>query len=655
MKNNPFELKIGKPVDIDWKEGSFLDFDQSSADPRFGHSTLDTERRPFQSRYFIIAVMAVLGIFVYRLSYLQIVSHERYLALAEGNRLREQMLLAPRGLIYDRNRQELVRNEPSFELVLTPLDLPRDENVKNLEIIDVSKFFGLEEEAVRQIVAGSSPESFFPITLKQSVEREKAIIFITQESSYPGFSIQNNPERFYIDGEKFSHIFGYTGKLTENEYDKLKSDGYLYNDILGKDGLEAQYEEFLRGVLGKRLVEVDAKGFVKNTFQQKDPKPGSNLHLNLDAELQRVLYDSLVSETQAHRATKAAAVAIDPKTGGILALVNIPSFDNNLFAKGISLDDYARLITDPNQPLFNRATSGTYPPGSTVKPLLAAAALQENVIKESTRIFDGGQIVVPNQYNPGITYVFHGWKRDGLGSMDVYSAIAMSSDIYFYTVGGGQENLNITGMGANRVADYFKKFFLGQTTGIDLPAEKAGLIPTPEWKSQRFAGNAVEEMWFLGDTYNMSIGQGFVLVSPLQLTVATAAIANGGKVMRPRFVSEITDRDGNLIKKFEPEILNSGFINPEYIEMAKRGMRQTITAGTARILESLPIAVAGKTGTSQFDGSDLRRTHAWFTSFAPYDDPKIVLTVLVEAGGEGSSAAVPVARDVYEWYAKNRM
>lgn len=634
---------------------SFLDFDQSSVDPRFSQDYYEEGAVPFRKNYAIAAILFIFAIFGLRLFNLEIVHGQEYLGLAEGNRLRVQYTLAPRGLFYDSHGQIVVQNEPSFELVFIPSDIPKEDDLKKELFQAVAQHFELDVKIVEDRVNSADVKSFHSVTLVQDVDKEKAISFLVSPFNYPGFSIQSNPRRQYIDGKVYAHAFGYTGKLTDSEYQKLKDQGYLYNDLIGKSGLEVYYEEFLRGVPGEKLVEVDANGTVKNTFQEKKALPGDDLYLYLDAGLQKQLFDSIEKQLSLHRATRAAAVAVDPKTGGVLALISIPSFDNNNFAHGVSEQQYQALLKEGDLPLFNRAIAGTYPPGSTIKPLLAAAALQEGVIDDDTKIFDGGALYVPNQYDPSLVHTFHGWQRAGLGIMDVYSAIAMSSDIYFYTVGGGQSDLNIDGLGINAIAHYLRKFYLGRTTGIDIPGEKSALVPTPEWKEERYAGSPVDQKWYLGDTYNTSIGQGFMLASPLQVSLATAAIANGGTVMKPQLVKKIVDREGKEILNYEPEILSSGFIDSENIKIVQKGMRQTVTEGTARSLSQLPITVAGKTGTSQFDGSDLSRTHAWFTAYAPFEDPQITLTVLIEAGGEGSGAAAAVAREVLGWYALNRL
>ena len=654
-RKNPFEVKVDQPIEVDWQEGKFLEYDQSSPEQRGAQELIEDEKKPFAFKtvYYLLLIMAI--VFFFRLFDLSVLRGQEFFALAEGNHLRVQKLLAPRGIIYDRYGEELAYNQPSFELVLTPLSLPKDQQSLEAVVSSISDFFKVDAGFITELISSVDRASFSPVTVKRNIEYETALAFITQQDQYPGFSIQNNPQRVYRDGPIYAHVIGYTGKLSVSEYEELKEKGYLFNDEVGKSGLEAKYEPFLRGELGERLVEVDAKGTIKSTFQEKSPQTGSSLYLNIDAALQKVLYEALMRQSTLRRAKRAAAVALDPRNGAVRALVSLPSFDNNWFAQGITPDQFRQIVKDADLPLFNRVISGTYPPGSTIKPFLAPAALQEGIVSKSTRIFDGGRLVVPNQFDPSKVHIFRGWNLAGLGNVDAVEAIAMSSDIYFYTIGGGQSKLGISGLGPNLIADYLGKFFLGKVTGIDLMSEKAGLLPTPEWKAQKFASDKIQRKWFLGDTYNMSIGQGFMLATPLQIAVATAAVANGGVVYQPRIVEKITDSEGNTLEQWSPRVLNANFLDEEYLEVARKGMRQAVTSGTASYLASLPIAVAGKTGTSQFDNSDLSRTHAWFTAFAPYEDPQLVLTILIEAGGEGSGAAVPVAREVFDWFAKNRL
>jgi penicillin-binding protein 2 len=376
------------------------------------------------------------------------------------------------------------------------------------------------------------------------------------------------------------------------------------------------------------------------------------LTLNIDKELQTRLYNSLKGQNLGKR--KAAAIALNPKNGEVLALLSLPGFDNNLFAQGIKPEEYRQLINDTNLPLFNRAISGMYPPGSTVKPMVAAAGLEEGVIDESTTIVDRGVLVIPNQFDPSKSFDFYGWKRDGLGPMNVRNAIAQSSDIYFYTVGGGHPNSSIKGLGAEKLAEYYRKFNLGKLTGIDLQGEKPGLVADPQWKANYFKEDAILSHWYLGDTYHISIGQGDMLATPLQVAEWTAVIANNGVGYKPKVLKAIRDSTGKTILENQPEVLVEKFLTDDNLKIVQEGMRQVVLAGSARQLVDLPISAAGKTGTSQFDGSDPKKTHAWFTAYAPFEDPQIVITVLVEAGGEGHAVAVPVVKQILQWWAENR-
>ena len=403
-------------------------------------------------------------------------------------------------------------------------------------------------------------------------------------------------------------------------------------DYIGKTGVEYGYEKNLRGVNGKQEVEVDSAGNIQKDFGITEPVPGSDLVLGIDADLQKKLQDSLQAKLDETGTKTAAAVAIDPRNGEILAMVNLPSYDNNLFAKGISADDYQKLMSDPDKPMFNRSISGEYPPGSTFKPLVAAAALQEGTITPSTTLD------CPAAINIG-SYSFPDWKTHGL--TDVRKAIAESVDIFFYAVGGGWNN--ITALGIDKIHEYADKFGLGRKLGIDIPGEASGLIPTQQWKQDK-----IGERWYLGDDYHCAIGQGFVTATPLQLANYIAAIANGGTVFQPHFVDLIKKVDGS-VEKVNPVVLNKNFISSANLQVVREGMRQTVLSGTAQPLKDLPVEVAGKTGTAQF-GSGNEREHGWFVSFAPYNNPTIAMAVLVEGGGEGFSTAEPVTHDVYQWY-----
>ncbi len=598
---------------------------------------LDDERDFINYSFISFITIVGLVILLGRIFFLQGVKGSEYKALAEGNKLRVQYTLAPRGLILDSYGKVIAGNIPSFELVAITADLPKDQGEFDQKISEIAQILGKDESELKDEISKMALDSYQGQTLAENLTKDQALILIGKQDELKGFLVQNNAIREYKDPEVFSPLVGYTGKITASELKDHESDNYALNDYIGKTGLEIEYEQYLRGVAGKRQTEIDAQGNFKKTLAEIPGTPGENVKLNIDYDLQKTLYDSLRMQMAKFGAKKAAALATNPKTGQVLALISLPSFDNNLFAQGISQDEYAKLLNDPNKPMIDRVVSGTYPPGSTIKPVMATAGLTEGVINTKTKILDDGAIHVG-------TFTFNGYERSGLGIMDVYSAIAKSSDIYFYTVGGGNSKTGFQGLGPEKIADWFHKFHLGDSLGIDLPGEKSGLVPDPNWKE-----SVKKEKWYLGDTYHESIGQGDVLVTPLQINSWTATVANGGKVMQPYILDEVEGKT-----KMQPKVLVDQVADPSVIKIVQDAMRQTVTSGSGHALASLPIEVSGKTGTAQFDARDLRRTHALFTSYAPSQNPQIALTILVEAGGEGHLVAVPVAHDVYAWWAANR-
>jgi len=617
-----------------------IDWEESLGNAKDPEDYYEAHNKPSSPVLFIAALVLIFAGMAFKLVNLQLVHHGQYVKLADSNHIRVQEILAPRGMIYDSQGQSLVQNVPSFELVVTPLDLPKP---YDQELTNLSKFVSFDVQGLSSELAAKDPESFQPITVVPNLDHETAVLFESRQNDFPGFSIENNPIRQYTDSQIFSDILGYTGKINDSELAAYPNQNYLSNDYIGKTGVESNYERYLRGIAGQKQVQVDARGNAQSVLGEIAAQPGENLVLNIDAGLQTELYNDLVKR---NNNKKAAAVAIDPRTGAVLALVSVPGYDNNLFAKGISKDDYSKLLSNPQNPLINRAISGIYPPGSTIKPVIASAALQEGVVTPEQKIVDNGDLVVGN-------FHFRGWKPGGLGPMDIRSAIAMSSDIYFYTVGGGQTNLGIAGLGPQRLDKYDYLFGMGQKLGIDLPGENPGIIGGPDERAARQTNPALAG-WYLGDTYHISIGQGDMAVTPLQDAEWISAIANGGTLYRPFVVNKVTDSSGKVIMQNKPQIIRSNFIDPKNIEIVREGMRQTVTAGTAKSLQSLPIPAAGKTGTAQFDDANPGAAHAWFSAFAPYDNPQIAITVMIEAGGEGSTAATPVVKDALMWWAQNR-
>lgn len=641
---NPFEVYTSITKD---KTPKGLDWEESALDSQtYINEVYDSDRDKPTLRWLKVLMLACFLVAGVKIFSLQIIQGDNFRKLSESNRIRRQPLLAPRGIIRDRYGEVVAQNTPSYNLVAVPFDLPKeglDEVIKKL-----SGVFGMAEEEIKAKLAGVDRASIEPVVIKPDISQQQSILFDTEASEFLGFSIQNIPVREYVQAPVFSHLLGYTGAVGPGEVDASVEDLYESYDFIGKSGVEIVYEKYLHGKNGQNLVEVDATGKLLNLLGEDAPSPGSTVELNIDKGLQEKLYGDLA------KTNKAAAVAMDPRSGEVLALVSVPGFDNNLFAHGIKKEDYQKLLNDKNLPLFNRAIAGTYPPGSTVKPMVAAMALQQGTVDEDTVIVDRGVLVIPNQYNPSISYNFYGWDRDGLGPMTVRSAIARSSDIYFYIVAGGYPTSKIQGLGAEKLAEYYRRYNLGSLTGIDLVGEKPGLVPDPDWKQNYYKNDAILSKWYLGDTYHVGIGQGDLLSTPLQVAQWTSIVANNGVGFKPQVVNKVLDSRGKTILQNRPEVTVERFVDLENYKIVQEGMRETITEGSGRQLVTLPITSAGKTGTSQFDGSDPKRTHAWFTVYAPYENPEIVITILVEAGGEGHAAAVPVAKEALKWWAENR-
>ena len=413
----------------------------------------------------------------------------------------------------------------------------------------------------------------------------------------------------------------------------------------------------MRGTNGGERTEVDATGKPIRVLANRNPVAGDSVVLSIDDGLEQHLAEAIQEQMTASGAIRAAGVAVNPTNGQVLALVSLPSYDNNLFATGISQSDYNNLLSNPGQPLFNKAVSGVYPTGSIIKPLGASAALQSGIINESTTIDDTGKIVVPNQYDPSNPSIFYGWERtSGLGPVNVIQALAQSSDIFFYEVMGGFTNFTHF-LGVDKLTDFYSKFGLGTKTGIDLPGEAAGRVPTPAWK-KAFSG----QPWYTGDTYNISVGQGDILASPLQMVMAIATIANGGTLYQPHLLSQIKDTNGNVLKSVEATVIRQNFISPDNLNIVKQGMMAAVTEpqGTAccKIAAQVPVSVAAKTGTAETVthdtgvSADLQsKPDAWFEAFAPATGtPKIAIVILLEHAGEGADFAAPAARETLAWY-----
>ena len=620
----------------------------------------ETSRRPLIGLAVVggVALMVLVG----RLFWLQVVAGNYNLALANGNRVREQVERAPRGMIYDRTGAVLASNVASFDITVVPQMLPRSTSARQAEYAKVAPLLGMSASDVASkaevtCAHDKSPDCLdnpVPQLVAAGVPHDQALLVDQYSSTLPGFNLDVNPIRQYMDNNLLSAVLGYTGRVSAA--DEQQNPGYGPTDLIGKLGLEKQYESVLRGTNGGTETEVDATGRPIRVLANKDPVPGDNLKLTIDQGLEQQMVNAIAEQMQASGAVRAAGVAVDPRSGAVLAIASLPSYDNNLFSKGISQADYSKLLADPGQPLFNKAVSGGYPSGSIIKPLGASAALQAGVIDGSTTIDDTGKIVVPNKYDPSNPAVYLGWERTtGLGPVNVLQALAQSSDIFFYEVMGGFTNFTHY-LGVELLTQYYQKFGLGSKTGIDLPSETAGRVPTPAWK-KAFSG----QPWYTGDTYNISVGQGDLLVSPLQMVMAVSAVANGGTLYRPHLVDEITDAAGKAVNKIAPQVVRAGFISPQNLAIVKQGMELAVTEpqGTAccKISTQVPVSVAAKTGTAETVTHDTgvssalqSKPDAWFEAFAPADNPQIAIVILVEHAGEGAEFAAPAARETLAWY-----
>ena len=595
-------------------------------------------------RYLYVAIFISISLIMGRTAWLQIVKGDYYFEMAEGNRVRIERLAARRGVIYDRNYHPMVRNVANFMLYVIPSDLPVDEAKKKELAGKISEILAdLKPEEVLALIDSVKPrsyESYQPLFIADNIEYEKAIKLDLLSSQAKGVVLSSKTRREYnLYCQSLSHVLGYTGKISPEELKKYGEE-YLPIDYVGKVGVEYFWENQLRGQDGKKQVEVDALGKVKKIIGEEEGTDGNNLVLALDMNMQKKMEEVITSRLKGTKMSKAVAIILDPRNGEVLTMVNFPAYNNNVFARGITKDEYGVLLNHPDKPLFNRAVSGEFPSGSVIKPVIAAAALEEGVINENTTFTSSGGLRIGEWFFPD-------WKGGGHGVTNVRKAIAESVNTFFYYIGGGFEDF--VGLGVDRIAKYGKIFGLASQTGIDLSGEEDGFLPSKEWKEE-----TKNERWYIGDTYHLAIGQGDLIVTPLQVSVYTSAFANGGKIFRPHLIRQVLSFDDKLVGNVSEgpvrDLVAAKMVSEKNIQIVREGMRQTVTSGSARSLGSVPVEVAGKTGTAQW--STKKAPHAWFTGFAPYDNPELAITILVEEGEGGDLTAVPIAREFLEWYYK---
>jgi len=599
----------------------------------FDQEITQTLSRRLTVLYFLL-FFAFLVFFV-RLWDLQVLKGDYFFELSENNRIKIQEIIAPRGAIYDRNYTALANNTPSFDVSLLY------QGISGLEDIlpRLSTVLNLDRGAIiKKIDDARYLPRFKPLKIKVDVSRKELSLIEFYKLDLPNVVVEVFPKRNYPLGSAVSHLLGFLGEINETELKMDRYSSYNPGDFLGKSGVERVFENDLRGRVGWLQFEVDARGRRKEVLRSIYPLPGGNLVLTLDAELQ-CFADKLLGEKMG------TIIAMNPKNGEVLALVSHPSFNPNLFSRGISVREWHELKQNPYSPLTNRAIQGLYPPGSVFKIITAIAGLEEEKITPKTTFSCKGSYMFGNR-------PYRCWKKGGHGSLDLYGAIEQSCDTYFYRVG----NL----VGVDSLAYYARLFGLGCPTGLTVSNEKAGLIPTTAWKEKKF-----QVPWQRGETLSIAIGQSFTLTTPLQILVMISAIANEGKIYVPQVVKKIEDVQGKIKKDFQPRFVSEVPVSAKSIQVLREALRRVVhhPRGTGKIARIDGVEVAGKTGTAQVASlsSDRKksetpfhlRDHAWFTAFAPFQSPEIAVVVLIEHGGSGSTAAGPLAKEVIAYYLSN--
>jgi len=580
-------------------------------------------RRTFARTALIL--LCLFGLLFLRLWFLQLVQGEEMQQRSEHNRIRLQDLPPWRGMILDHQGQVLVANRPSYELVVVL------EDVGNIPLLAgrLARLLRLDAQQLTAQLQNGKKAGLHQVRVRADLAWDEMARVETFQPELPGVLIQVQPKREYRNQGMACHVLGYQGEISDVQLKSGKFPNYKMGDYLGKCGVELAWEKFLRGQRGSRRIEVDAYGRELGQLDSVFPTPGANIYLTLDNRMQREAEACL--EGQA-----GAIVALDPKTGRVLALASSPTFSQEAFERGLTTHEWQKINRDKTHPLENRSLRGQYPPGSTFKIVMAVAGLEEKVITPSTIISCSGVMPVGN-------HEFHCWRKGGHGPMNLHRAMVHSCDIYFYEVGRR--------LGIDRIAEWSRRFGLGAPTGLDLDKEMPGLVPSPAWKKARF-----HKPWHEGETILVSIGQGYNLTTPLQMARVVAAIANGGIIYKPYIVEKVESPAGEILYQAKPEVQSRLGASPAYLEAVRQALVGVVNEGTAKVARLPHIQVAGKTGTAQVVAMDRdnpkkkreRRMedHAWFVAYAPADNPRLAVAVLVEHGGHGGEDAAPLARRV---------
>ena len=577
-----------------------------------------------------------------RLWQLQVVESDIYREQAAHNRAQTRPIQPLRGLIYDRNREPLVANAPVFSVWLAPADLPPEREGPAIASLAVLTGERLEDLRFKLSQARLAPDT--PARLARAVPRESALTIEERRQDLPGISVRTSTRREYAHGDVLGHILGFTGPIPAEEVEAYRQQGVRFDEDIGLAGIERSLQTRLRGRDGERRLETDAFGRALHELSFTPPQVGQHAVLTIAVNEQQAIREILARHLALRERGTGAVVVLRPNTGDVVAMVSLPDYDSNIFTRGASSESFALLVSDPRRPLINHAISGLYPPGSTYKVIAASGALEAGVVLPQSKIHCDGRLILPDGW------AFDDWLPQGHGLVDLERAIAESCNIYFYNVSGGNPYTQLQGLGNRRLAEFERSFGFGERTGIDLPGEASGLVPTSEWKNQN-----LQQPWVTGDTYHAAIGQGLVQVTPLQIASMYAAIGNGGRVMRPRLVDRMLDQHGNVAERVPARVRSVLPVSDTNLRLLQTGLYRAVNEpqGTGPRARSSHTIVAGKTGTAEYSGGRDAQgrlpSHAWFAGYAPAEQPEYAFAVLVRDGGEGAFAAAPIARDIVDY------
>ncbi len=580
-------------------------------------------------------VIVLFSVLVGQLVRLQVVEGEKYRQMAAINALRREAVPPARGLIYDRHGQPLVRNVPYYEAAIVPGHLPPG---REGEVIGaLAHLLGVPRAQIEERLEATAGRQnpYLPVVVAGGLPLETALILREREGELPGVRLLVRSVRRYVLGEDAAHVLGYMGPISAEELAPLAREGYSLHDWLGKTGAELAFEPLLRGKPGQRLVEVDAFGRPRRLVAEEEPHDGTSLVLTIDASLQRAAAAALRQATHGI----AAAVVMDVHTGDLLALASLPSYDPNALSHPESYQEASHLLAQPDKPLLNHALAEVYAPGSVFKPIVAAAALQEGIATPQTTFVSHGYVAISHPYNPRVVQVLRDWGF--LGPLDLRRALALASHVYFYYLAGGQDGTG--GLGVERLARYARAFGLGAPTGVDLPGEAAGLVPDALWKEK-----ALQEEWSAVDTYRLGAGVGYLRVTPLQMAVATAAIANGGQLLKPRLLLETVAPSQEVVRQ-QREVRGTVPVDAPFLAVVREAMALAVREGMAKEAAVPGLAVAG---LATVDGPG-EAGHGWFVGFAPAQEPRIAVVVFLQQGS-GREAARAAARIFQAWWEGQR-